>query len=200
MDPLTKMFKEARWGFLDMVSRATRFTRRTAEDILDSPKVPLQVRRLLKNPDVVNLHDEFNSSRLYLARWAMGIAEQSERERQQDHQVVWANRNALELEDSAAGEFEILDLKSGSTKLDSDKRKLVSLEEWKGWFDLQTGKLAITANEAKERIFHGGVEPGAARKDISLWLLDVYPWGSTRGERIALENSKGDEYVRLKGK
>jgi len=41
MDPLTKMFKEARWGFLDNVSRVTRFTRRTAEDILDSPKVPL---------------------------------------------------------------------------------------------------------------------------------------------------------------
>lgn len=200
MDPLTKMFKEARWGFLEKVSRVTRFTRRTAEDILDSPKVPLQVRRLLKNPDVVNLQDEFDSARLYLARWAMGIAEQSERERQQDHQVVWANRDALELEDSAVGEFEILDLESGSTKLDSDKRKPVSLEEWNGWFDPKTGKLAITANEAKERIFHGGVEPGAARKEIWLWLLDVYPWDSTKDERIALMSSKRDEYVRLKGK
>jgi len=74
MDPLTKMFKEARWDFLEKVSRVTRFTRRTAEDVLYSPKVPLQVRRLLKNPDVVNLQDEFDSARLYLARWAMGIA------------------------------------------------------------------------------------------------------------------------------
>ena len=200
MDLLTRVFKEARWGFLDNVSRVTRFTRSTAEDILDSRKVPLQVRGLLKNPDVVNLQDEFDPARLYIARWAMGIAEQSERERQQDHQVVWANRDALELEDSAVGEFEILDLESGSTKLDSDKRKLVSLEEWNGWFDPKTGKLAITANEAKERVFHGGVEPGAARKEIWLWLLDVYPWDSTKDERIALMNSKRDEYVRLKGK
>ncbi|PUU72549.1 rab-GTPase-TBC domain-containing protein [Tuber borchii] len=184
------MFKEARWGFLEKVSRVTRLTRRTVEDILDSPKVPLQVRRLLKNPDVVNLQDEFDSVRLYLARWAMGIDEQSEMERQQDHQVVWANRDALELEDSAV---------SGSTKLNSDKRKPVSLEERNGWFDPKTGKLAITANKAKERIFHGGVEPGAARKVIWVWLLG-YPWDSTKDECITLMNSKRDEYVRLKGK
>ncbi|PWW80492.1 RabGAP/TBC [Tuber magnatum] len=200
MDPLTKLFKEARWGFLEKISRVTRFTRRTAEDILDSPKVPLQVRRLLKNPDVVSLQDEFDSARLYLARWAMGIAEQSEKERQQDHRVVWANRDVLELEDSAVGEFEILDLESGSTRLDSGKRKPVSLEEWNRWLDPKTGKLVVTANEVKERIFHGGVEPGAARKEIWLWLLEVYPWDSTKDERIALMNSKRDEYVRLKGR
>jgi len=74
------------------------------------------------------------------------------------------------------------------------------LEEWNGWFDPKTGKLAITANEANERIFQGEVEPGAARHEIWLWLLDVYPWDNTKDERIALMNSKRDEYVRLKGK
>ena len=138
MDPLTKMFKEARWGFLEKVSRVTRLTRRTEEDILNSPKVPLQVRSLLKNPDVVNLQDEFDSDRLYLSQWAMGIAEQSERERQQDHPVVWTNRDALELEDSAVGEFEIPDLESGSTKLDSDK---ASQYHWKNGMGGLTRKL-----------------------------------------------------------
>jgi len=150
---------------------------------------------------VVNLHDEFDSARLYLARWAMGITEQSDRERQQNHQVVWAKRDALELVDSAIGEFEILDLESGSTKLDSDKRKLVSLEEWKGWFDLQTGKLAITANEAKERIFHSGVDRAWGCKEGNLVVaIGCLPLGSTKDERIALMNNKRDEYVRLKGK
>ncbi|KAH0609751.1 uncharacterized protein H6S33_012297 [Morchella sextelata] len=190
MDPLTKVWKEARWSFLERFTRVTRFTRRTAEEILESGAVPPAVKRLLKNPDVVNLQDEFDSARLYLARWAMGIAEQSERDQ---GRVVWTNRDVTELEDSAVGEFEILDIESGQDS------KPVTLQEWNRWLD-STGRLMVTEMEVKERIFHGGIEPGAARKEIWLWLLDVYPWDSTRDERIAIMNSKRDEYVRLKGK
>lgn len=197
MDPITKVWKEARWSFLEKLTRVTRFTRRTAEDILDSGAVPPQVRRLLKNPDVVNLQDEFDSARLYLARWAMGIAEQGEREQ---NRIVWSSKDVMELEDSAVGEFEILDVEAGNLKLDSDRRKPVSLEEWNMWLDKVTGKLLVSEDEVKERIFHGGIEPGAARKEIWLWLLGVYPWNSTKDERVAIMNSKRDEYVRLKGK
>lgn len=197
MDPITKVWKEARWSLLEKLTRVTRFTRRTAEDILDSNAVPPQMKRLLKNPDVVNLQDEFDSARLYLARWAMGIAEQSEREQ---NRVVWTSKDVMELENSAVGEFEILDIEAGNMKLDSDKRKPVSLAEWNKWLHKDTGRLMVTENEVKERIFHGGIEPGAARKEIWLWLLDVYPWNSTKDERVAIMNSKRDEYVRLKGK
>jgi hypothetical protein len=195
MDPITKVLKEARWSILERLTRVTRFTRRTAEDILDNPKVPPQVRRLLKNPEVVNLQDEFDSARLYLARWAMGIAEESEREQRK---MVWTNRDVMELEDTDVGEFEILEMDSAAGL--EDKRKPVSLEEWNKWLDPKTGRLIITVEEVKERIFHGGIEEGAARKEIWLWLLDVYPWDSTRDERVALMNSKRDEYIRLKGK
>lgn len=195
MDPITKVLKEARWSILERLTRVTRFTRRTAEDILDNPKIPPKVRRLLKNPEVVNLQDEFDSARLYLARWAMGIAEQSEREQKR---MVWTNRDVMELEDTDVGEFEILELDSASGI--DDKRKPVTLAEWEKWLDPKTGRLIITVDEAKERIFHGGIEEGAARKEIWLWLLGVYPWDSTRDERIALMNSKRDEYIRLKGK
>ncbi|KAI5803088.1 rab-GTPase-TBC domain-containing protein [Geopyxis carbonaria] len=196
MDPFTKVLKEARWNILEKLTRVTRFTRRTAEDVLDSPKVPPQLRRLLKNPDVVSLQDEFDSARIYLARWAMGIAEQSEREQKT---MLWTTRDAMEMEDSAVGEFEILDVEAGNLKLDSEKRKPVSLEEWKKWFDARTGRLSISVDEVKERIFHGGIEEGEARKEIWLWLLDVYPWDSTKEERQAIMNSKRDQYIRLKG-
>jgi hypothetical protein len=192
MDPITKVLKEARWNILEKLTRVTRFTRRTAEDILDSPRVPPQVKRLLKNQEVINLQDEFDSARLYLARWAMGMAEQSEREQKK---MVWTHQDIMDLEDSEVGEFEILDLES-NLKLD---RKPVSLEEWGKWFDLD-GRLTISVDEVKDRIFHSGIEEGAARKEIWLWLLDVYPWDSTRDERQTLMNSKRDEYIRLKGK
>lgn len=196
MDPITKVLKEARWSILEKLTRVTRFTRQTADEIIDSPKVPPAVRRLLKNPDVVNLQDEFDSARLYLARWAMGIAEQSERERRS---MVWSSRDIMELEDTDVGEFEILEMETGALSFGADKRKPVSLAEWNRWFDQTTGRLCITVDEVKDRIFHGGIEEGAARKEIWLWLLDVYPWDSTRDERQALMNSKRDQYIRLKG-
>lgn len=196
MDPFTKIFKETKWNLLEKLTRVTRFARQTTENVLDSPNIPPQVRKLLKNPDVVNLQDEFDSARIYLARWAMGIAEQAEREQKK---MVWHSKDVMEMEESAVGEFEILDIEAGNLKLDSERRKPVTLEEWDKWFD-DEGRLTITVNEVKERIFHGGVEPGAARKEIWLWLLDFYPWDSSADERKAIRASKRDEYIRLKGK
>ncbi|KAI9880168.1 MAG: GTPase activating protein [Pleopsidium flavum] len=196
MDPLTKALKQARWSFLEKMSQVTTFTRRTAQDIVENPKVPPQVRRLMKNPEVQTLQDEFDSARLYLARWAMGIAEQSDRERRQR---IWTAKDVLEMEESSVGEFEILDMEAGSMSL-TDKRKPVSLKEWNSFFDTHTGKLEITPDEIKERIFHGGLNPtDGVRKEAWLFLLGVYDWDSTTEERKAVINNKRDEFVRLKG-
>ena len=63
MGPITRVLKEARWSILEKQKSVTRFTQQTA-DITDSPKVPPAIRRLLKNPDMMNLKDEFYSARL----------------------------------------------------------------------------------------------------------------------------------------
>jgi TBC1 domain family member 15 len=196
MDPLTKALKETRWMILEKLSQVTTFTRRTAQDIADNPKIPPQVRRLMKNPEVQTLQDEFDSARLYLARWAMGIAEQSERER---NQRIWTAKDILATEESEVGDFEILDMEAGKLSM-KDQRKPVTIKEWNSWFDSKTGKLHITVNEAKERIFHGGLDPDdGVRKEAWLFLLGVYEWDSTADERKAYINSKRDEFVRLKG-
>jgi hypothetical protein len=196
MDPITKALKETRWKVLEQLSKITTFTRRTAQDIADNPKVPPQVRRLMRNPEIQTLQEEFDSARLYLARWAMGVAEQSERERRDR---IWTARDVMAMEDSSVGEFEILDMEAARMSI-SDKRKPVTLEEWNGWFDPVTGHLQITPDEAKERIFHGGLEPNdGVRKEAWLFLLGVFSWDSSADERKAIMNSKRDEYVRLKG-
>ena len=196
MDPFTKVLKQARWSFLEKMSQVTTFTKRTAQDIVENPKVPPQVRRLMKNPEVQTLQDEFDSARVYLARWAAGIAEQGEKDRAQR---IWTARDVLEMEDSDVGEFEILDMDASGMSL-ADKRKPVTLKEWTGFFDSQTGRLQITPDEVKERIFHGGLDPNdGVRKEAWLFLLGVYEWDSTMDERKAISNSKRDEFVRLKG-
>lgn len=196
MDPFMKALKETRWKVLEQLSKITTFTRRTANEIVDNPRIPPQVRRLMKNPEIQTLQDEFDSARLYLARWAMSIAEQSERER---NQRIWTARDVLETENSAVGDFEILDLETGTMSI-QDKRRTVTLKEWKGWFSPNDGRLQITVDEVKERIFHGGLDPNdGVRKEAWLFLLGLYPWGSTEDERKAMMNSRRDQYVRLKG-
>ena len=198
MDPLTKALKETRWRVLEQLSKITTFTRRTAQDIADNPKIPPQMRRLLHNPEVQTLQDEFDSARLYLARWAMGIAEQSEKEKRER---IWTAKDVLEMEESSVGEFEILDMEAGRISLGGDnKRNPVTLKEWQSFFDPITGKLHNTVDEVKERIFHGGLDPeDGVRKEAWLFLLGVYDWDSTSDERLATMNSKRDEFIRLKG-
>ncbi|KAF3920419.1 hypothetical protein ABW20_dc0103972 [Dactylellina cionopaga] len=196
MDPLAKAIKSARWTLLEQFAKVTQFSRQTASNIIENPSLPPQVRKLLRNPDVISLQDDFDSARLYLARWAMGIAEQSEKERAK---IVWKREDMMEMEDSAVGEFEILDIEAGNIRGDGDRRRVVEMKEWESWFNKTTGRLEITVDEVKERIFHGGCEP-AVRKEAWLYLLEVYPWDSSKDERTALMNSRRDEYVRLKGK
>ena len=193
MDPLTRTIKQARWSLLEKMAQVTTFARRTATAAAENPGVPPQVRRLMRNPEVQTLQREFDSARVYLARWAQGLAEQSERDRQRR---IWTARDVLEREESAVGEFEILD--AGSLTL-GDKRRAVALPEWRGWFD-GAGRLQVTPAEVKERVFHGGLDPSdGVRKEAWLFLLGVFDWDSTAEERKAVLNSKRDEFIRLKG-
>ncbi|KAI9831996.1 MAG: GTPase activating protein [Phylliscum demangeonii] len=196
MDPLTKALKEARWSFLEKLSQVTNFTRRTAQDVLENPRVPPQVRRLMKNPEVQTLQEEFDSARLYLARWAMGIAEQSEREK---NQRVWRAKDVMELEESAVGEFEVLDFEASNVSL-SERRKPVTLPEWNSFFDPHSGRLQLTRDEVLEKVFHGGLDAeDGVRKEAWMFLLGVYGWDTSADERRAIASSRRDEYIRLKG-
>lgn len=195
MDPFMKLIKETGWNIMEKFSKVTTYTRQAAQDALDNPRVPPQMRRLLKNPEVQTLQEEFDSARVYLARWAMGMAEQSERDRTQR---IWTARDVMELEDTDVGEFELLD--STSTLSLEQLRKTVTLKEWKTFFDARTGRLSVTVDEVKERIFHGGLDPeDGVRKEAWLFLLGVHDWYSTEDERKAEIASLRDEYIKLKG-
>ncbi|KAI5924740.1 GTPase-activating protein GYP7 [Camillea tinctor] len=194
MDPVMKFVKETGWNLMEKFSKVTTFTRRTAHDIIENPKVPPQVRKLLRSPEVQTIQDEFDSARIYLARWAMGIAEQSERDRSQR---IWTARDVMEMEDTDVGEFELLETTSSLSL--GERRRPVTLKEWNSFFDPHSGRLAITVNEVKERIFHGGLDPDeGVRKEAWLFLLGVYDWYSTAEERKAQIASLRDEYVKLK--
>lgn len=194
MDPFMKFVKETGWNIMEKFSKVTTLTRQAANNVLDDPRMPPQVRRLMKNPEVQTLQDEFDSARIYLARWAMGIAEQSERDK---NKRVWTANDIMELEDTDVGEFELLE--AGSALSLQELRRTVTVKEWKGFFDKTTGRLSLTVDEVKERIFHGGLDPDdGVRKEAWLFLLGVYDWYSTADERKAQAASLRDAYIKLK--
>lgn len=194
MDPFVKFVKETGWNLMNQFSKVTTFTRRAAQDFSENPNLPPQVKRLLRTPEVQTWQDEFDSARIYLARWAMGIAEQSERDRRRR---TWTARDVMELEDTDVGEFELLE---GSSSLSmEDRRKPVTMKEWKSFFDPETGRLSVTIDEVKDRVFHGGLDPDdGVRKEAWLFLLGVHEWYGTADERKAQIASLRDQYYKLK--
>ena len=195
MDPIMKFVKETGWNLMEKFSKVTTFTRQAAQDMLDNPRMPPQVRRMAGNPEVQTLQEEFDSARIYLARWAMGIAEQGDRDRSQR---IWTAGEVMELEDTDVGEFEVLE---GTTGLSLEEgRKPVTISEWRAFFDPETGRLSVTVDEVKERIFHGGLDPNdGVRKEAWLFLLGVYDWYSSKDDRKAQAASLRDAYIKLKG-
>lgn len=194
MDPFVKLIKETGWNLMNQFSKVTTFTRNTAQGIVDNPNLPPPVKRLLKTPEVQTLQDEYDSARIYLARWAMGIAEQSERDKRKR---TWTAKDVLELEDTDVGEFELLE---GTSSLSmEERRKPVTLKEWNNFFDKDTGRLSYTIDEVKDRVFHGGLDPDdGVRKEVWLFLLGVYEWYSTADDRKAQIASLRDSYYKLK--
>ncbi|KAL5624572.1 hypothetical protein BROUX41_004632 [Berkeleyomyces rouxiae] len=193
-DPFVKFVKTTGWNIMERFSRVTTYTRRAAQDVLDNPRIPPQMRRLVHNPQVQNLQEEYDSARIYLARWAMGVAEQSEKDRSRR---VWTAKDVQELEKTELGDFEILN-GTGSMSL-QDRRQPVSFEEWDAFFDPVTGSLSKTIDEVKERIFHGGLDADdGVRKEAWPFLLGVFSWYSTTEERKAQLASLRDEYYKLK--
>jgi hypothetical protein len=56
----------------------------------------------------------------------------------------------------------------------------------------------IDVNKIKERIFRGGLESNILRREIWKFLLNFYPWTSTRDERNDLSKQRELEYFAMK--
>jgi len=69
-------------------------------------------------------------------------------------------------------------------------------KEWQASFD-KDGRV-INVDQLKERIFRGGLESNALRRDVWKFLLNYFPWTSTRDERTELIKQRKSEYLAMK--
>ncbi|KAI8336183.1 rab-GTPase-TBC domain-containing protein [Chlamydoabsidia padenii] len=201
MDPLIASLKELKWGFFEKLSRVTRFSRNTAASIIqhgqDSALIP---SRLQDNDNVRRTMDDYDSARIFLAKWAAGMAAQSEHNASQEHRYrhvgLWGHQGGWdEEEDTSLGVFEILNSESDSSIPTHTRTSPITPHQWQSFFD-ETGVLSVGEPYVLESVFRGGLDP-SIRKEAWLFLLNVYPWDSTRADRELIKKEKRDLYKEL---
>ncbi|TRM58625.1 rab-GTPase-TBC domain-containing protein [Schizophyllum amplum] len=207
---------QARMALLQSFSNITRATRHAAQNILSHPLAKPIVPHL---PDpvksLVNANGEwsrewgswvekggvgeFESARVYLARWARIVAEEGERARRREAQAAPAS-GTLEEETSSLGIFELLHSTSNlpTPKTSRDPAHPVDEKMWKRWFG-PDGRPKVRIEEMKHEVFRRGIQKeGTLRRRIWPFILGVYDWDVDGAEREARWHDKMREYHRIK--
>lgn len=180
------------WKILERFSRITRLGRSTADQLLESDagkellaKLPPQFRQMVVSPQAQNLAKEYDSARLYLARWAASISDAS-------NFTPPSSADEVFEEETSLGMFEVLSLS------EVQRRDPVLEAEWNSFFNSK-GQMIRSDREVRSVLFHGGCEE-AIMGEVWCFLLGVYPWDSDAETRKAISASKRDEYYSLKRK
>jgi len=196
----TQNTSQARMALLQSFSNITRATRHAAQNILSHPLAKPIVPHL---PDpvksLVNANGEwqwgswveksgvgeFESARVYLARWARIVAEEGDRARRKEAQALSASSSDLEEESSSLGVFELLHstINLPTPKTSREPRNPVDEKTWESWFDAE-GRPTVRMEVMKREVFRRGIDPtGDLRKKIWPFLLGVHEWDIGAKER-----------------
>lgn len=205
---------QARMALLQSFSQITRHAAHAAQQILSHPLAKPIVPHL---PDpvksLVNANGEwewgswvekggvgeFESARVYLARWARIVAEEGERARRQEAQALPSSSEPAE-ESSSLGVFELLQSTANlpTPKSSRNPKHPVDERQWRKWFDPE-GRPKTRIEEMRREIFSRGTSStGMLRQEIWPFLLGVYEWDATAAERAQKWEEKRKQYQSLK--
>ncbi|TBU65772.1 RabGAP/TBC [Dichomitus squalens] len=209
----TTSSSQARMALLQSFSHITRHAAHAAQQILSHPlakpivpHLPDPVRSLVNASGDLEWGSwvekggvgEFESARVYLARWARIVAEEGERARQREAQALPASSSDLAEEDSSLGIFELLQSTANLPRPKSSRipKQPVNEKMWKGWFN-EDGSPKIRKEEMEREIFRRGID-SSIRREIWPFLLGVYEWDSDAAQRGKLWEAKKERYSELK--
>jgi hypothetical protein len=185
---------------LQSFSNITRATRHAAQNILSHPLAKPIIPHL---PDPVkslvnvdgNLEwgswvekggvGEFESARVYLARWARIVAEEGERARRKEAQALSPYSGDAAEEDSSLGIFELLHSTANlpTPKTTRDPVHPINEMTWARWFTKE-GRPTLTLEGMRREVFRRGIsKKGFLRQKVWPYLLGVYEWDVTSEER-----------------
>ncbi|KAL1921777.1 uncharacterized protein VTP21DRAFT_10419 [Calcarisporiella thermophila] len=212
MDPLMAAVKEVRWNILERFSKVARFSRDAAATILDHPftrpivpLLPSAIQSLSQSDQAQRVMEEYDSARVYLAKWAAGAAAHSAAESSRiaighsalgnsSHFSLW--RGLEWEEETELGVFEVLNNDSISSDLTHTRTSELKEDQWLSFFD-DSGRLKVPVTEVQEAVFRGGIN-SSLRIEVWKYFLGIYPWDSSESERSAIRREKAERYWKLK--
>ncbi|KAJ7774736.1 rab-GTPase-TBC domain-containing protein [Mycena metata] len=203
---------QARTALLQSFSNITRATRHAAQNILSHPLAKPIVPHL---PDpvrsLVNANGEwewgswvdksgvgeFESARVYLARWARIVAEEGERARRREaHALPTSSAAGVAEETSSLGIFELLHSTSNlpTPRTSRDPAHPIDEKTWGGWFG-EEGRPTVRFEHMKREVFRRGVDAqGTLRQRVWPFVLGVLEWDATDEERAEKWEQKRKMY------
>ncbi|KAF9981850.1 GTPase activating protein, partial [Modicella reniformis] len=203
-DPLVNTVKEMRWNILERFSQVARLSRDAATSLLDHPItrtiLPPHVQQRVHDSEAARkMMEDYDSARVYLARWAASVADQGDKElrekydvgrppsssstgKHRAHGLDGRRINDHEDEEGPLGAFNVLDP--------------LTAMDWFGFLD-DMGRLTVSEAHVREAVFRGGIEHDI-RIEVWKFFLGIYPWDSTEVERVVIRATKLEEYYALK--
>ncbi len=243
MDPLVMWAKTTRLSFLDSFSQITRTARQATAQVLSHPLAkpylghlpgPVQSFAHAGPVPLGPLSDaewgriaaqggvgEYDSARVYLAKWARLVAEEGERNKRSEDALLGASEADLRAsakngrtmgsgkagagaepseEIGQLGVFELL-AKSADVPRPPTTRvqgSPIGLQEWQSLFDSGTGKPLHSEASIKQRVFAHGLADAPTRRQAWPFLLGVLPWDSNRQKREEIWRKKSEQYWSIK--
>ncbi|KAJ3794460.1 rab-GTPase-TBC domain-containing protein [Lentinula aff. detonsa] len=216
MSSNTQSSSQARVALLQSFSNITRATRHAAQNILSHPLAKPIVPHL---PDpvksLVNVNGdlewgswvekggvgEFESARVYLARWARIVAEEGERARRRESQTVGVSTSSgVTEETSSLGVFELLHSASNLPTPTTSRDPAHPVDQicWSSWFGVD-GRPQVRFEEMKREVFRRGVsDQGRLRQTVWPFILGVLEWDVTGEQRDNDWEAKRKRYHNLK--
>ncbi|KAF9952626.1 GTPase activating protein [Mortierella alpina] len=218
IDPLVNTVKELRWNILERFSQVARLSRDAASNILDHPItkqiLPPHVQQRIQESEAARrVMDDYDSARVYLAKWAATVADQGDRERRETRELDRLHSgsspgthkahghngrriNDHEDEEGPLGAFNVLDLETECSLIHHTRTAPLSPMEWFSFFD-EAGRMKVAEAQVRETVFRGGIDHDI-RIEVWKFFLGIYPWDSTEAERIVIRATKAEEYYALK--
>ncbi|KAG8754030.1 GTPase activating protein [Serendipita sp. 396] len=200
---------QTRMALLNGFSQITRGARTTAQRILSHP-LAKPIVPYLPDPvnSLVNVNGEwaswvekggvgeYESARVYLARWARIVAEEGERSRQREIQSQGLAGD--DEEDSGLGVFEIIRKSRNvpTSRSTRDPKHPVDREMWAGWF-AGDGRPIVPIDYMRQEIFRRGCAYDVRQKAWP-FILGVLPWDADEREREILWARRKAQYQDIK--
>jgi TBC1 domain family member 15 len=231
MDPLVLWAKSTRLSFLSSFSQITKSARQATHQVLTHPLAKPYVGHLpgpvqsfaqagpfplgpISDAEWGRIAQqsgvgEYDSARVYLAKWARLVAEEGERNKRNEEASAAAadeskgdgtDGDMLREEHGQLGVFELL-AKSADVPRPPTTRvqdSPITLQEWRSLFDSATGRPLQSEANMKARVFAHGLADLPTRKEAWPFLLGVVPWDCTAAEREKMWRSKESQYWELK--